>query len=151
MAVLPQLVERLVNNQKVSNSRFDSHTAANELLMCPYEPRWSPRGCPWPRGRPRVHILKSLTSKPQVLENCLVLGSRTALFFEWLKFCRSTKKCFSWAFFFFEIAGKNFLETFLWKTLAFVSLASNIPVFSLGPGFFFVSLASSLVSSTPPC
>ena len=39
--------------------------------------RWSPRG----------HIVKSLASKPQVLENCRVLGSRTALFFEWLKLC----------------------------------------------------------------
>ena len=31
--------------------------------------RWSPRGRPWPRGRPRGHILKSLAlaSKPQVL------------------------------------------------------------------------------------
>ena len=63
--------------------------------------RWSPRGRPWPRGRPRGHILKSLAltlaskvkslalalaSKPQVLENCPVLGSRTALFFEQLKF-----------------------------------------------------------------
>ena len=45
--------------------------------------RWSPRGRPWPRG----HILKSLASKPQVLKNCPVLGSRTALFFEPLK-CR---------------------------------------------------------------
>ena len=53
--------------------------------------RWSPRG----------HILKSLAlaskvksltlaSKPQVLENCPVLGSRTALFFEHLKFCWKT-------------------------------------------------------------
>ena len=51
--------------------------------------RWSPRGRPWPRGRPRGHIFKSLAlaSKPQVLENCPVLGSRTALFFEPLKFC----------------------------------------------------------------
>ena len=61
--------------------------------------RWSTRGRPWPRGRPRGHILKSfalalaskvksltLASKPQVLENCPVLGSRTALFFEQLKF-----------------------------------------------------------------
>ena len=41
--------------------------------------RWSPRG----------HILKSLAlaSKPQVLENCPVLSSRTALFFEPLNFC----------------------------------------------------------------
>ena len=43
---------------------------------------------------PRGHILKSLASKvkslalkPQVLENCPVLGWRTAVFFEWLKFC----------------------------------------------------------------
>ena len=44
--------------------------------------RWSPRLRPWPRG----HILKTLAlaSKPQVLENCPVLGSRTALFFEWV-------------------------------------------------------------------
>ena len=46
--------------------------------------RWSPRGRPWPRG----HLLKSLAlaSKPQVLENWPVLGSRTALFFKQLKF-----------------------------------------------------------------
>ena len=56
--------------------------------------RWSPRGRPWPRGRPRGQILKSLAlalaskvkslalaSRPQVLENWPVLGSRTALFF----------------------------------------------------------------------
>ena len=41
--------------------------------------RWSPRG----------HILESLASKLQVLENCPVLGSRTAVFLESLKFCRS--------------------------------------------------------------
>ena len=63
--------------------------------------RWSPQGNPWLRGRPRGHILKSLalvakvkslalTSKPQVFENCPVLGSRTALFFEPLKFCWKT-------------------------------------------------------------
>ena len=45
--------------------------------------KWSARGRSWPRG----HILKSLylASKPQVLENYPVLGSRTALFFELLK------------------------------------------------------------------
>ena len=57
--------------------------------------RWSPRGRPWPGGQ----ILKSLASKPQVLENCPVLGSRTALFFEWLKFCRLAEKYFSKPFF----------------------------------------------------
>ena len=48
--------------------------------------RWSPRGRPWPRGQ----ILKSLALKPQVLENCPVIGSSTTLFFEQLKFCWKT-------------------------------------------------------------
>ena len=49
--------------------------------------RWSPRGRPWPRGRPGGQILKSLAlaSKPQVLKNCPVFGSRTALLFEPLR------------------------------------------------------------------
>ena len=48
--------------------------------------RWSPR------ERPREHILKSLAlaSKPQVLENWSVLGSRTGTIFELLKFCSKT-------------------------------------------------------------
>ena len=43
--------------------------------------------CIYQRRSPRGHILKSLASKPQVLENCPVLGSRTELFFELLKLC----------------------------------------------------------------
>ena len=110
------------------------------------------------RWSPREHIFMSLAlaSKPQVLENCPVLGSRTALFLEWLKFCRSAEKCFSRPFFFFgDRRKKNFEDLFLRKTLAFVSL-----VLGLGlkhscpwpwPRIFFVSLAlaSNLVSSTP--
>ena len=138
--------------------------------------RWSPRGRPWPRG----HILKSLASKvkssalalasrPQVLENWPVLGSRTALFFELLKFCGALEKFFRKRFF-VEIAWKIFVKTFFffWRALALVSLAlaSSIPVLGLEsvcprkgcpwpwPRIFFVSLAlalaSSLVSSTPP-
>ena len=70
--------------------------------------RWSPRGRPWPRGRPRGQILKSLAlaskvkslaSRPQVLENWPVLGSRTALFFGMLKICGAVEKFF----------GKRFL------------------------------------------
>ena len=59
--------------------------------------RWSPRGRPWPRG----HILKSsaLASRPQVLENWPVLGSRTAVFFELLKFCEALEKFFGKRFF----------------------------------------------------
>ena len=74
--------------------------------------RWSPRGRPWPRGRPRGQILKSLAlalaskvkslalaSRPQVLENWPVLGSRTALFFGKLKFCGVVEKFFGKRFF----------------------------------------------------
>ena len=55
------------------------------LLVSSYEcQRWSPRGRPWPRGREILigHISKSLAlaSKLKTLENCPVLGSRTALF-----------------------------------------------------------------------
>ena len=71
-----------------------------------YRQRWSPRGRPWPRG----HILKSLAlalkikslalaSRPQVLKNWPVLGSRTALFFELLKFCGALEKFFGKRFF----------------------------------------------------
>ena len=72
--------------------------------------RWSPRRRPWPRGRPRGHILKSLAlaskvkslalaSRPQILENWPVLGSRTAPFFELLKFCGALEKFFRKSFF----------------------------------------------------
>ena len=101
----------------------------------------------------------ALASRPQVLENWPVLGSRTALFFELLKF-----------FFFFGDRLKNFCEDlfFFWVHLRLcpwsLALASSIPVLGLErvcprkgcpwpwPQIFFVSLAlaSSLVSSTPP-
>ena len=81
---------------------------SNDVSKCQ---RWSPRGRPWPRGRPRGHILKSLTfatkvkslalaSRPQVLENWSVLRLRTALFFELLKFCGDRLKIFSEDLFF---------------------------------------------------
>ena len=73
----------------------------NIILRNRIKQRWSPRGRPWPRGRPREHILKSLAlaSRPQVLENWPVLGSRTALFFELLKFCGAVEKFFGKRFF----------------------------------------------------
>ena len=61
--------------------------------------RWSLRGRSWPRGRPRGHILKALASSPQVLKNWPVLGSRTALFFELLKFCGALEKLLGKRFF----------------------------------------------------
>ena len=75
--------------------------------------RWSPRG----------HILKSLVSKLQVLENCPVLGSRTAVFLESLKFCRSffvEKLVFFGEFlilFFWEHLKKIFLKTLFFYLL----------------------------------
>ena len=102
---------------------------------------------------PKVNSL-ALASKPQVLENCPVLGLRTALFFELLKFFEHL---------FFLISSENFI---FWRTLAPVSLvlglSSSIPVLVLKrvcpwkncpwPRILFVSLAeaSSLVSSTAP-
>ena len=61
-----------------------------------------------------------LASRPQVLENWPVLGSRTALFFELLKFCGALEKFFRKRFF-VEIACKNFCEDFfffffLWRS-----------------------------------
>ena len=56
---------------------------------------------PLQKWSPRRHILKSLASKLQVLENCPVLGSRTAVFLESLKFCTSV-----------FVEKKNFLERF---------------------------------------
>ena len=132
--------------------------------------RWSPRGRPWPRGRPRGQILKSLAlalaskvkslalaSRPRVLENWPVLGSRTALFFELLNFCGALEKFFRKRFF-VEIAWKIFVKTFFFFFLestcacvlgpwpwprAFLSLASRVSVLGkavlglgLGLGFF---------------
>ena len=114
----------------------------------------------------------ALASRPQVLENRPVLGSRTALFFEWLKFCGDRLKNFCEDFFsfFFGDRLKNFCEDlfFFGEHLRLcpwsLALASSIPVFGLESvcprkgcpwpwlRIFFVSLAlaSSLVSSTPP-
>ena len=145
--------------------------------------RWSPRGRPWPRGQ----ILKSLAlaSRPQVLENWPVLGSRTAVFFELLKFCGALEISFGKRFF-VEIAWKIFVKTFFFyflffgdrlkifcEDLFFFLERTSLVSLVLGLGLehscpwprerlfserlsltlasdFFVFLASSLVSSTPP-
>ena len=85
----------------------------------------------WPR-RPLASKVKSLAlaSKSQFLENCPVLGSRTAVFFELLKFCRSPEKNFSRPFCFGKRL-KKILKTFFLRTLAPLSLASSIPVLGL--------------------
>ena len=116
--------------------------------------RWSPQRRPSPRG----HIFKplALASMPQVLENCPVLGSRTTLFFEWLKFCISAEKCFSRPFFFLEIDRKKFLRPFILEKHLHLcpwslALASSISVLDLGLGFFCVlglGLVPCVVDST---
>ena len=65
--------------------------------------------------------VKSLASRPQVLENWPVLGSRTALLFELLKFCEALEKFFGKRFF-VEIARKIFVKTFLF----FLEIAKKI-------------------------
>ena len=128
--------------------------------------RWSPRGRLWPRGRPREHILKSLAlaskvkslalaSKPQVFENWPVLGSRTAVFFELLKFCGALEKFFGKRFFFGEHLGLCPWSLALASSISVLGLESVCPRKGCPwpwswPKMFFVSLASSLVSSTPP-
>ena len=117
-------------------------TPTSVLPFCQYcDQRWSPRG----------HILKSLAlaskvkflvlvlaSRPQVLENRPVLGSRTAVFFELLKFCEALENFFGKRFF-VEIAWKIFVKTFFffffWEHLRLcpwsLALASSIPVLGL--------------------
>ena len=68
--------------------------------------------------------------RPQVLKNWPVLDSRTALFFESLKFCGAPEKFFGKRFF-LEIAWKKILRPFLSRALALVSLASRISVLGL--------------------
>ena len=83
----------------------------------------------------------ALASRPQVLENWPVLGSRTAVFFELLKFCGALEKFFRKRFF-VEIARKIFVMTFFfffgdrlknfcedlffWRALALVSLVLGL-------------------------
>ena len=101
--------------------------------------RWSPRGRPWTQRRPRGLILKSLAwkvkslvSKPQVLENCPGLGTRTALSFEPLKFCWKTpetsrKICEDFLRTSIENRLKKIFEDlFFWKTLAPVSFVLGL-------------------------
>ena len=132
------------------------------------------------RWSPRRLILKSLAlaskvkslalaSKPQVLENCHALGSRTALCFESIKFCRWAEKVFSRPFL-WRSPETFFEDLFFWRTLAFASLVLSLGLehscpwpredlsseglsFALASDFFVflaLALASMLVSSTPP-
>ena len=115
----------------------------------------------------------AIASKPQILNNCSVLGSKSALFFELLKFCWKNAKNLAGNLrkpFLLSSIGdrlKNFFEGVLFLFFIFREhqrlcpwpLASSIPVLSLErvcprkgcpwPRIFYVFLASNLVSSTP--
>ena len=121
-------------NLAAKKSKLSVHSNRSKFGFLVIEwQRWSPRGRPWSRRRSRGHILKSLAlsskvkslalaSRPQVLENWPVLGSRTAVFFELLKFCEALEK-FTGKRFFVEIAGKIFVKTFFFsRALALVFL-----------------------------
>ena len=113
----------------------------------------------------------ALASRPQILENWPVLGSRTAVVFELLKLCGALEKFFGKRFI-VEIASKIFVKTFFffgdrlknfcedlfflestsgcvlgpWPR-AFLSLASRVSVLRkavLGLGFFFCVLGLGL-------
>ena len=83
-----------------------------------------PRGRPRGQGRPRgLHLwslalkVKSLAlaSRSQVLENWPVLASRTALFFEMLKFCGALEKFFWKTFFCGDRLKKFCKDLFFWR------------------------------------
>ena len=102
--------------------------------------RWSPQG----------HNLKSLAlaskvkslalalaSRPQVLENWPVLGSRTAVFFGMLKFCGVLEKLFGKRFF-VEIAWNIFVKTFSFFFFFFFFFRRSPKKFLWRPFFFFL-------------
>ena len=104
--------------------------------------RWSPRG----------HILKSLAlaskvkslaSRPQVLENWPVLGSRTALSFGKLKFCGAVEKVFGKRFV-VEIAWKIFVKTFFFFLRSPEKFLWRPFFFFFGEHLRFVSLVLGL-------
>ena len=127
--------------------------------------RWSPRGRPWPRGRPQGHTLKFLawkikslafTSKPQFLENCPVLGREQHYFLKRQNFAGKRQKPFGKSaetFFLFlcVFAVRDCLKKFS-KTIFIFVWRSNEKIFSVL--FFQVHLclcpwSLALASSIP--
>ena len=84
-----------------------------------------------------------LASRPQVLENWPVLGSRTALFFGKLKFCGAVEKFFGKRFF-VEIAWKIFVKTFFFFGDRLKNFCEDLFFFFFGEHLRFVSLVLGL-------
>ena len=109
--------ETMVNNRRgVLEDVLGHEDVLEDTFWSPWP--WPRRSSPWPW--------------PQVLENCPVLGSRTAIFFELLKFCRSPEKKF-WKTFFTEERLKN-----LFEDPFFLGGDTCACVLGLGLGFFCV-------------
>ena len=70
--------------------RVSMQTSTDIRIPAFQQERWSPRGRPWPRG----HILKSLALNPTSPRKYSVLGSRAALFFDWMKRIKSSNITF---------------------------------------------------------
>ena len=110
------------------------------------------------RWSPREHILKFLASKLQVLENYPVLGSRTAVLLESLKFCRSffVEKLVFWRFFDFVFlrTEKKFLKTLFFFFGEHLRLCPCPRKGCLWPRIFFCVLGlepCALNSTSVPC
>ena len=103
----------------------------------------------------RTHFeVLGLGLEGQVLVNWPVLGSRTALFFELLKFCEALEKFFGKRFFCGDRL-KNFCEDLFFgehlRLCPWPRECLSSERLSLASDFFCVlGLGSSLVSSTPP-
>ena len=95
----------------------------------------------------------ALASRPQVLENWPVLGSRTAVFFELLKFCGALEKFFGKRVF-VEIARKIFVKTFFFFFFFFFgdrlkNVCEDLFFFFFREHFALVSLVLGLEHSCP--
>ena len=88
----------------------------------------------------------ALASRPQILENWPVLGSRTALFFELLKFCEALEKFFGKRFV-VEITRKIFVETFFFFFFFFEDRLKNFCDF--GEHLHLCPWSLALASSIP--
>ena len=124
----------------------------------PWPRRSSP--WPWPRGLKSSKIGLSSAQGQHFFLNCWNFVDRLKKNFRRRFLLENAWKKFLQTFFFGDRLKKIFEDLFFRRTLALVSLASSIPVLGLErvcprkscswPRIFFVSLALSFVSSTPP-
>ena len=130
--------------------------------------RWSPRWRPWPWGRPRGHFevlglgLEASSSWklacPRLEDRCIfwivkILWSAGKIF--WKTFfsgdrLKNILKTFSVLFCSWRLPEKNLEDIFFSENTCACALGFGLERVCPWPRNFFVSLASSLVSSTPP-